>query len=65
MAKLGNEAKLILRLFEERVNAQLTTNIRSAESSGDAGKICYANQTRGLEQALAILKSIHLEITED
>lgn len=65
MAKIGNEAKLILRLFEERVNAQLKSNAQVAKASDEMVTLRLANQNIGLSHALSILKSIHLEITED
>jgi len=66
MARLGNEAKLILKLFEERIktnNEKDSVAIREQER--EVNKVAIQQRIGGREDALAILKSIHLEIMEE
>ena len=64
MAKLGNESKLILKLAEERVEqANIADATNDFEDSED--KVTKAkNRIYGRNDALAILKSIHLELID-
>jgi len=65
MAKIGNEAKLILKLAEERIQAKVKTHgAEAANADGQDSKLAaaYRNKAAGMEEALAILKSIYLEM---
>jgi len=65
MAKIGNEAKLILKLAEERIQAKVKTHgDEAANADGQDSKLAtaYRNKAAGMEEALAILKSIYLEL---
>jgi hypothetical protein len=65
MAKIGNEAKLILKLFEERVGKAVDHDDRFLETASSEEKNLVIQRIKGREDALAILKSIHLEIMEE
>jgi hypothetical protein len=65
MAKIGNEAKLILKLFEERVGKAVDRDDRFLEMASSEEKNLVIQRIKGREDALAILKSIHLEIMEE
>jgi len=68
MAKIGNEAKLILKLADERVKAAVKKHSdESAIADGQDNKLAAAhrNKAAGMEEALSILKSIYLEMTDD
>lgn len=65
MAKIGNEAKLILKLAEERIGKANGEDSRLGENASEPAKTMYLSRVRGRGDALAILKSIYLEMTED
>ena len=65
MAKIGNEAKLILKLAEERTQAKIKAHgAEAANADGQDSKLAaaYRNKAAGLEEGLSILKSIYLEM---
>ena len=65
MAKIGNEAKLILKLAEERAQVRIKAYDVEADSM-DGQAVIKALQLRnkaaGLEEGLSILKSIFFEM---
>lgn len=65
MAKIGNEAKLIRKLAEERI---IAANVQDRAEQIAAGPVprkdALENRIRGRDDALAILKSIYLELEE-
>jgi hypothetical protein len=68
MAKIGNEAKLILKLAEERFQAAMKKHgDEAALADGQDNKLSTSrrNKAAGLEEGLAILKSIYLELQAD
>jgi hypothetical protein len=65
MAKIGNEAKLVLKLFEERIRTANGEDGRQAEHASEPAKTSLKAQIHGREHALAMLKSIHLELMEE
>ena len=68
MAKIGNEAKLILKLAEERINKTVKFHRdEAALADGQDNKLStgHRNKAAGNEEALATLKSIYLEMTDD
>lgn len=68
MAKIGNEAKLILKLAEERFQVAVKKHGGEAElSDGQDNKFStsHRNKAAGLDEGLAILKSIYLELQAD
>lgn len=68
MAKIGNEAKLILKLAEERINQTVKRHkdeAALADSQDNRLSISHRNKAAGNEEALATLKSIYLEMMED
>jgi len=67
MAKIGNEAKLILKLAEERIQAKIRRHGEEAAiADGQDNKLSasHRNKAAGLEDGLAVLKSIFLEMTD-
>ena len=68
MAKIGNEAKLILKLAEERINKNVKRhNDEAALADGTSiyATSSHRNKAVGNEEALATLKSIYLEMLDD
>lgn len=68
MAKIGNEAKLILKLAEERINKDVNRHSDEAFlADGQDNKLSasHRNKAAGNQEALATLKSIYLEMTDD
>lgn len=67
MAKIGNEAKLILKLAEERIQAKVKKHgDEAANADGQDNKLAAAsrNKAAGMDEALSILKSIYLEMED-
>ena len=65
MAKIGNEAKLILKLAEERAQVRIKAyDVEAANADGQRTllALAYRNKAAGLEEGLSILKSIYLEM---
>lgn len=65
MAKIGNEAKLILKLAEERAQVRIKAYDDEADKADGQATIKalqYRNKAAGLEEGLSILKSIYLEM---
>jgi len=65
MAKIGNEAKLILKLAEERIKVKVKEHgDEAANADGQDNKLSasHRNKAAGLEDGLAVLKSIYLEM---
>ena len=65
MAKIGNEAKLILKLAEERTQVRIKAHgDEAANADGQDNKVStgHRNKAAGLEEGLSILKSIYLEM---
>ena len=65
MAKLGNESKLILKLAEERIGKANGEDGRLAERASEPMKTSLKSKIVGREDALATLKSIHLEMMDE
>ena len=59
MAKIGNEAKLILKLANERINKANADDDRKFTDNHDARLV---SRIEGRNDALATLKSIYLEL---
>jgi hypothetical protein len=63
MAKIGNEAKLVLKLAEERIKAANLVDDATATCNSNTLRQAEAKaRIRGRDEALAILKDIHLEM---
>lgn len=65
MAKIGNEAKLILKLTEERIQAKVQKNgeyAANCDGRDNKAAAAYRNKAAGLEAAVAVMKSVHLEL---
>jgi len=65
MAKIGNEAKLILKLAEERTQAKVKEHgDEAANADGQDSKLAAAhrNKAAGMKEALFILEKIYLEM---
>ncbi len=66
MAKIGNEAKLVLKLAEERIGKlNADDNRELAFLKDEAKRPAIQARIRGREESLATLKSIHLELQEE
>jgi len=68
MAKIGNEAKLILKLAEERFTAAVKRHEDEAilaDSNDNKLSTSHRNKAAGLGEGMAILNSIYLEILEN
>jgi hypothetical protein len=66
MAKIGNEAKLVLKLAEERIRKANGGDERLIAGKPDnEGVQRVKARIHGRDEALATLKSIHLELMEE